>query len=137
MINFAIAKALILVTTFAQAPGPVTPPSGGGDSCGGGSFFGFPHWWQYTGGCGDLDFSGGNLTPLWGIILALVEILLRVAGIVAVVYIMIAGVSYVLSRGNSEKTAASRTRIINALIGLAIAVIGASLVSFIGRQLGG
>ncbi|OGC80451.1 hypothetical protein A2943_00395 [Candidatus Adlerbacteria bacterium RIFCSPLOWO2_01_FULL_51_16] len=137
MIDLAIAKIMVLATTFARIESGGGGGSSGGDSCGGGSFFGFPHWWQYTGSCGDLDFSGGNLTPLWGIILALVEILLRVAGIVAVVYIMIAGISYILSRGNTEKTAASRTKIINALIGLAIAVIGASLVSFIGRQLGG
>lgn len=103
-----------------------------------GTFFGFPHWWQYLGG----DNSSGSCTPalnslndIWAIGIAVLDMLLYLAGIVAVISIIIAGITYVTSVGNSEKTTGARRRIVNSLVGLAIVVSASVLVSFIGNKL--
>lgn len=109
------------------------------------SFFGFPNWWKYVkegtddglGRCvPKFDLSGG-LSPLWSIAFAIVDMLLYLAGIVAVIMIIIGGISYITSSGNAEKAAQARGKIIDALIGLAIVVLASAVVSFIGNRLGG
>jgi hypothetical protein len=105
------------------------------------SFFSFPHWWQYihTG-----HFDGvGNCTPeinfpggIWAIAFAVTDMLLYLAGMVAVISIIAAGVSHITSEGNPEKAAAARKRIWNSLIGLGIVLIAGGVVSFIGNRLG-
>jgi hypothetical protein len=116
-----------------------------GDPCqlpgsGTNSFFGFPHWWKYLNG--QID-SLGKCAPvihppggLWAIALAVIDILLRLAGIAAVISIIIAGISYIGAAGASDKITAARKRIVNSLIGLAIVLIAAAVVSFIGNSLG-
>jgi hypothetical protein len=109
----------------------------------GGKFFGFPHWWQYipNGRIGVLgectptvDFSNGPM-PLLQIGLAVIDMLLYLAGIVAVVSIIVAGFSYITAAGAPDKITSSRKRIQNSLIGLAIVVIASAIVSFIGNTL--
>lgn len=103
-------------------------------------FFFLPPWWNYlettstTAGCSIAFTPPGDI---WLVGLAILDILLRVAGFVAVVSIMIAGASHVFSGGSPEKAASARKRMYNSLIGLAIALIATALVTFIGRQLGG
>jgi hypothetical protein len=104
-------------------------------------FFGFPHWWQYINN-GERD-GFGNCIPkpkipegLWAIALAVVDMLLYLAGIVAVVALIISGIMLITSAGNSEKATAARRRIINALVGLAIVLIASLVVGFIGNSIG-
>lgn len=104
-------------------------------------FFGFPHWWEYIGN-GEKD-AFGKCVPwvsfpdgLWAIGLAAVDILLTLAGIVAVVMIIIAGINYITSMGNPEKGVSARKKITNSLIGLGIVLLASAVVSFIGRNVG-
>ena len=62
--------------------------------------------------------------------------LLYLAGIVAVISIIIAGISYITSQGNAEKAASARRRIVNSLIGVAAVVIASVVVRFIGDRVG-
>lgn len=119
---------MVNLINFAAAS--CTPPKGN-------PFFGFPHWWQYLGGVSDSvtgtcmpTFSGIN--DAWAVGLAIVEILLRVAGLVAIISIIASGAQYIFSGGNPEKAASARRRIYNSLIGLAIAVVTTALVAYIG-----
>lgn len=105
----------------------------------GGNFLGLPHWWQYLNGVPD---GAGGCSPAFNmpvdilpIGLAIINILLHLAGFVAVIAIIVSGVSYIMAIGNSEKITSSRKGIQNALIGLAIAMIAAQIVSFIGKAL--
>jgi hypothetical protein len=107
------------------------------------SFFGFPNWWKYIhngtgdalGGCTpNVDFSNGP-SEFLAIGLAAIDILLYIAGIAAVVSIVIAGVQYILAAGATDKITSSRKRIQNSLIGLAIVFIASGLVSFLGNAL--
>ncbi len=104
------------------------------------TFFGIPHWWQYL--KGELDplnqcvpafsFPG----DLLAVGLAVLDMMLRVAGLVAIVSIIAAGVGYITAAGTVEKTASARRRIYNSLIGLAVVAIASGFVAFIGNTLG-
>ena len=111
---------------------------------GDGFFFGLPHWWKYLPeNSGREDGTGAcvphisKLTDLWYIALSLIDILLTAAGILAFIYIVYAGVLFVLSQGEPDKAKGARQRIINASIGLVIVMIAASIVRFVGATLGG
>lgn len=104
------------------------------------SFFGFPHWWKYLsiekdplGKCAPA-FSFPS--DIWAVALAIIDILLRLAGIAAVVSIIIAGIGYITAAGSADKITASRKRIVNSLLGLGLVLVAAGVVSFIGNSLG-
>ena len=112
-----------------------------GDACNlpSSTFFFLPPWWEYLKGAQD---QLGQCTPavnfphvILPIGLALLDILIRLSGLVAIVSIIIAGVTYITSSGNPEKAASARKRIYNALIGLAVVFIAAGVVAFIGNSL--
>lgn len=101
-------------------------------------FFVVPPWWQYLEGKEEFGrcapvFNFPNDIPVIG--LAIVDMLLRVAGLIAIISIIIAGVSYITAAGAVEKTASARRRIYNSLIGLAIVAIASGVVAFIGNTL--
>lgn len=112
-------------------------------------FFGLVPWYHYLPsgvGGGPNDFQGCNIVnftflgsnsdiPL--ILLAIVDDLLRIAGIVAVAFVLYGGFQYVGSQGQPEKTARAQNTITDALIGLAVAIVAISAVSFLGNKLGG
>ena len=87
------------------------------------------------------DGAGGwtpqlnKLSDIFPLILAITDMLLYLAGFAAVIAIIIAGVNYIAAIGNPEKITGSRKSIQNALIGLAIALIAAQVVAFIGKTL--
>ena len=76
--------------------------------------------------------TGSHLLP---VALVIADDLLRLAGLVAVVFVMVGGVQYVTSEGEPDRTKRAKDSIINALIGLAIAIVAAAVVSYIGRSL--
>lgn len=107
--------------------------------CGGNTFFGFPRWWKYletrhdqVENCEVIFVFPGDI---WAIVFAVIDMLLYLAGIVAVVMIIVAGVNYIMSSGDVQKAAEARKRIINSLLGLAVVLIAAATVSFIGNSL--
>ena len=100
------------------------------------SFLGFPTWYHYLPGVVDATTGKcapqlGSLSDIWLILAAVIEILLRVAALAAVVMVIYGGVKYITSQGEPEATANARGTIINALIGLLLAVMAAAFVSFI------
>lgn len=116
-----------------------------GDSCRGADFFGLHSWYYYLpkadfDGCNIKNFqflpSGGTSdVPL--VLLAIVDDLLRIAGMVAVAFVIYGAFMYVTSQGNSEQAGRAQGTIINALIGTAVAVTAAVFVDFLGKSLGG
>lgn len=110
------------------------------------SFFHIPHWWEYlTGTQGPLGVKdciphidlSNNPAGIWLIGLAVLDMLLWLAGFLAVVSIIVAGVQLITAEGNPEKGKSARNRLINSLIGLAIAVSATGLVTLIGNQVQG
>lgn len=111
--------------------------------CDNGSKFGLPTWYKYlpgetdvTGKCVPiLNFNENALVSLAGIALAVVEILLWVAGIVAVAYVFYGGFLYMTSQGDPERAKNGKEAVLNALIGVVIAIAATTIVSFIGNRL--
>lgn len=116
------------------------------DTCSTIGFFGIPPWYKYlinsgrmaknsvTGACelvGKLQWNDFTL-----IALALLDMALRLAGIVAVIFVLYGGIQYVMSDGQPDKTKDAQTTIINAMVGLMIALVATAVVSFIGHRIG-
>jgi type IV secretion system pilin len=75
-----------------------------------------------------------NLSDIWLIVAAVIEMLLRIAALAAIAFVIVGAVKYVTSQGEPEKTSKARSTIISALVGLAIAVVAAALVTFVAGQ---
>lgn len=60
-----------------------------------------------------------------------INILLYIAGIIAVIYVVIGGFRYVLSNGDSGAITKAKNTVIYALIGLAVAVMAYAIVNFV------
>lgn len=134
----------------APQPGPGGGGGGGGNpgapgnsGCQGNEFFGLIPWWQYLpnsdfdNNCNIVSFDvlHGSDIPL--VLLAVVDDLLRVAALVAIAFVIYGAVKYTTSQGDPESASKAQSTIINALIGLVIALISIAFVSFISNQLGG
>lgn len=109
-----------------------------------GGFLGLVPWYHYitlSSGCEVRDFnllpSGGQPSDVPLVLLALVDDLLRIAGILAVGFVIYGGIQFIGSQGNPEQTSKARSTIINALLGLALAMVAVAFVSYLGNRLGG
>ena len=103
-----------------------------------GGFLGFPTWYKYL----SPTINGTECSIVFEIkedipkvLLAVFEIVLRVGGIVAVVFIIWGGFQFMISQGNPDQTKGARSTIINALIGLAISISSVAIVNLIGKNL--
>lgn len=103
-------------------------------------FFGFPHWYEYLnvavqdGTCSVTNFKFP--TDLTMVALAIAEILLRLSGYVAVGFIIYGGIKYVLSQGEPDGVQQAQSTIINACIGLVIAIFSTAIVAYVGHTFG-
>ena len=66
-----------------------------------------------------------------GIIKQVINILLTVAGIIAVLMVVIGGIRYVTSDGDSSRASQAKNTILYALIGLIVAVSSYAIVNFV------
>ena len=119
------------------------------DRCQNNSFFGLSPWWHYLndnsfkkGTCDLVNFrllpKGADApsdVPL--VLLAVVDDLLRIVALVAIAFVIVGAFKLITSQGNPEDTAKARGTIINALLGMAVAIVAATFVNFIGNKLGG
>lgn len=123
MIDYFAAKLDLFAATCPNAP----------------NFFGLPTWYKYLRGGGgtagqcNLEFTFPTDIPL--ILLAVLDILLRVIGIVAIGYVVFGGAKYVVSQGEPDKIVTAKATILNALIGLVVATLAVSIITFIGGRI--
>lgn len=110
------------------------------------SFFGLVPWYHYLdvgldaqGKCTVVSFTvvnGATPSDIPLVLLAIVDDLLRIAGIVAVGFVIYGAIQFVVSQGEPDKTTKARMTIMNSLIGLAIALVAVGAVSYVGGKLG-
>lgn len=120
-----------------QADGTEAAIQANGSGCSPGSGgLPLPTWYQYlpgqqvNGQCEiKTDGLGGKLVIL--ILMGVFDILLYLAGLIAVIMVIWGGFKLLTSDGEPQKIAAARTTIFNALVGLVIAVIASQIVGFI------
>lgn len=78
---------------------------------------------------------GKSSSDLPALMLAIIDNLLRIAGMVAVAFVFVGAFQYTTSSGNPEQTAKARSTLINAFGGLAVALVSVAFVTFIGSRL--
>jgi hypothetical protein len=82
-------------------------------------------------------FSGGlaGTSTLYDLISQVIKYLLYLAGIVAIIFIIIGGYQYVTSAGSEEGSEKGKKTLINAVIGLVVVVLAFALVSILSNLL--
>lgn len=136
-IKHIILGILISVSVFAvvspvtaQAASPVGLRSFA--ACTPGRVLTFPAW--YNGLTIDQTTCSVQLTKLtdiWKIVLNVVEILIQIAGYLAAGFILWGGFKYIKSQGNPQNIASAKSTIMNAAIGLGIALSAVAIVNFV------
>ncbi len=97
-----------------------------------------PPWYKYLGGeeiAGRCSVVMDFPSDTGKILLAVVEILLRIGGLVAIGFVIYGGFRFILSTGEPDKAKDARQTIINSLIGLVIALLATVIVNLIGNNL--
>jgi len=104
-------------------------------ACTGNRIFGLPTWYEFltcrTDAVGRQLPQIVGIADIWLIVAAIIDILLRIAGIAAIIFVLYGGVQYLISQGDPDRTAQARRTIINAIIGLVIAIAATALITFI------
>ncbi|HEU0266260.1 MAG TPA: pilin [Candidatus Saccharimonadaceae bacterium] len=88
-----------------------------------------------TQGYQDSGGSANGGVNFQGFIKKIVNLLLYVLGAVAVIMIVIGGVRYTTSNGDSSQTKGAKDTIMYAVIGLIVAVLAYSIVNFVLKSL--
>lgn len=78
----------------------------------------------------------GNDDPAAGAVQTILQIVFGISGAIALLIIVISGLRYVLSTGDPGKMSQAKNAIVYALVGLAIALSGFSIVTFVVKGLG-
>jgi hypothetical protein len=76
--------------------------------------------------------GGGSLESL---ISTVINAVLLIAGVVAVIYLIVGGYQYITSGGNAEQAQAGRTTVLNAIIGLVIIFAAFVVVRFVMQRI--
>lgn len=77
--------------------------------------------------------AGGtsNKTDLMGTLNVVINVVLAVVGFIAVVMIIMGGISFITSQGDSSKVTKARNTILYGVIGLVIALLAFAIVNFV------
>jgi beta-lactamase regulating signal transducer with metallopeptidase domain len=85
--------------------------------------------------CNDINNTSGTdnseLFGPGGVVTKVTTVLSIAAGVISIFIMIYAGLAYVLSGGDSKKTATAKNTIIYGAIGLVIAMIAGAIVSFV------
>lgn len=141
---------LLLTTIGIAAPRSVAAATRAGCDPKASSFLGIPKWYKYlnteftatSGESGNCDIvipkdADGHVDiqrTVGPILLAVTEILLRVGTYLAIGVIVWGGIQYQISQGEPERTKNARSMIINAVVGLVIAIFATAIVNLVGRN---
>lgn len=115
---FAVAAATLVPSTALAAaancnPDTTTNPIANGASCA-----------QAAG-------TSSNLFAQGGVFQTVSNTLIFLVGAVAVIFLIIGGLRYVISNGDSKNVEAAKNTILYAIVGIVVAVISFALVSFV------
>lgn len=134
-----MVASFLFNVTHTVAAGACVPGSAGYHT-----FVGLLPWYHYLDLNSQCDFDASHTFVLLGahsslllIALAIIDDLLRIAGLLAVIFVIFSGVKFILSNGSPDETNKARSAGINALVGLAITMVAITFVSFLGNQVGG
>lgn len=86
--------------------------------------------------CKERSKNGDPITGSGGLLIDIVNILSFVAGAAAVIVIIVSGIKFIISRGEPGNVTTARDTLINAVIGLAVILLGRALIIFVITRVG-
>lgn len=123
----------VALPAAAMPSSPLTQPLTQFAVCGGTSNYvglGLEPWYSCV-----IDANGNisitHVNQIWLIALTVLEDLLKIAGYLAVGFVIWGGIKYAKSNGNPGETTQARDVIKNALIGLIITLLSVAIVNFV------
>lgn len=125
-LKLSMIGALMFVGLIGGVVGATIPTGTAHATCGGG-FLGIPAWYQgmTDGNCNIKSpprDEQGLTVYIWQIALNIVDIVLRVIGYIAVAFVVYGGFIYMTSNGSPDRAARGLKTIINAAVGVALAI---------------
>lgn len=83
-------------------------------------------------GCAGMnDANGPNTNTLMSTLTTIINVVLGVVGFIAVVMIIIGGISFITSQGDSSKVTKARNTILYGVVGLVVALLAFAIVNFV------
>ncbi len=86
------------------------------------------------GGCGATGANFTTLSDIWIVIANVVRILVALSGALAVIFIIIGGIFYIISAGDPSQTKRAKEIIKQAITGLVIMIIAYPVITFISSR---
>ena len=90
-----------------------------------------------SGGLNQISSAFGNTSQIGTartlpqLILAIIRLMLMIAGMIAVVFVIVGGYMYVTSAGNSEQAEKGKNTLVNAIIGIIVIVLSYVIINVI------
>jgi hypothetical protein len=81
--------------------------------------------------CAKANGTSNNLFAQGGVFQTIANTLIFIVGAVAVIFLIIGGLRYVISNGDPKNVSAAKDTILYAIVGIVVAVISFALVSFV------
>ena len=81
--------------------------------------------------CKDKDQTDNPISGPHGILVKITRIIAYIAGIAAIIMLIVGGIKYIFSGGDPAKVESAKSTIVDSLIGIAIIVLGSSLIVYV------
>lgn len=117
---FLVILFVVTAAVFSTANSPISMAASGIPACDAGS---------------NAAICKTNSNLLGGVLKNVINIMLYLAGIIAVIMVVIGGLRYITSDGDPQKANQAKNTILYALIGVTVAVLAFSIVNFVIAQL--
>lgn len=129
--KMALATGVIAIIAATSA---MLMPANAANAAG---FLGIPAWYDgLADSNGNIDLQGKEIGTVVVIVaLNITDIALRLAGIVAVGFVIWGGIQYMLARGEPNGVANGKKTLTHAIIGLIIAIASSAIVGFVSGRL--
>jgi len=134
-----LTPIVITITLGGAIFAIITPATALAADCNSG-FLGFPAWYDgLTEPPPECNIKSpndaGGLSPfIWRIVLNIIEIVLGLLGYISAGFILYGGFLFIASNGKPESAAKGRKTMLDAIIGLVIAMGSIAIVSFIAEK---
>ena len=134
----SVLYAVLLVVSFSVAFTALVPSVARAASCPSGKILTLKPWYDglLMSDC-SVKSPGSSKEEqskfIWRIALNIVEDLLQIAAYVSFGYVIYGGFTFITSTGSPDKATAGRKTLINALVGLVVAIAAVTLVDLIAR----
>jgi hypothetical protein len=122
----ALMQALVLVSSFVVAPVAMVTVGAGtalADVCTNPIAAGSQ--------CAKANGTSNNLFAQGGVFQTIANTLIFIVGAVAVIFLIIGGLRYVISNGDPKNVSAAKDTILYAIVGIVVAIVSFALVSFV------